>query len=147
MTAGSGSPDEASRQERHRTVRGGGLFVAERTGRSGRILRRLITLRAWIPVLLVGHESERLRLRSLRSGGAGPGVALLVDAVLASSVRPQASCGGIGCACAGLVVETGAPSGILAARPSAHQIRSIANGLASPASIRQRICVLSKSDG
>src|ERR1700676_2685427 len=139
MTAGSGSPDEAPRQERHRTLRGGGLFVAERTGRSGRILRRLVALRAWIPVLLVGHESERLRLRSLRSGGAGSGVALLVDAVLASSVCPQASRGGIGCAFAGLVVETDAPSGILADRRSAHKIRGIANGLASAASIRQRL--------
>src|ERR1700730_10021635 len=147
MMARSGSPDEAARQERHRTLRGGGLFVAERTERFGRILHRFVTLRAWIPVFLVGHESERLRLRSLCSGGAGPGFAFLLDALLADSVCPKASRGGIGCTFAALVVEAGAPSRTLADRVSTHQIPGIAGGRVGAASIRQCLCVLSEPNG
>src|ERR1035438_3768276 len=59
--AHSGSPDEAAGQKRHRTVRRGRLFVAERTGiRAGRILHGLVTVRPGVSLLLGGHESEVL---------------------------------------------------------------------------------------
>src|ERR1039458_3985248 len=111
MMAHSGSPDEAAGQKRHRTLRRSRLFVAERTRiRAGSILHGLTALRPRVPVLLGGHEPERVRLRSLCAGRAGSGATFLVDDVLASAVCPPAARGTFGCACAALVVEPGAPS-------------------------------------
>src|ERR1700683_2214093 len=98
MTAQSGCPDEAAGQKRSRTLRGSGIPAAARTGiRIGRVLRGLVALRARVPILLGGYEPERVRLRSLRSGGAGPGAALRVDDVLAGAVCPPVARGSFGC--------------------------------------------------
>src|SRR5437868_15532177 len=128
MTAPYGCPDEASRQERGRALRGCRRFVAAVARGSGCVLRRIAALRAWIPVLLVGHEPERLCLRSLRTGRIGFGAALFMDDVLADAFCPENSRASIGHGLLGLAVQAIAPRRIPAGRDSADQVSGAAGG-------------------